>query len=162
MPEHPRTALHPLSATERAAVDELLVEARQQLNVDVLVFRLAIGKELCLAAYTGVEPDRLIAVMPANQGIAAEIMRTRQPFIVENSPRDPVTAFLHWMGQMIRRKFLFMSCVSVPVMACGEVVGIVGAFSVRDERRFNRDEVNLLMQYGRRISRCLAMEPEGD
>lgn len=100
-------------------------------NTDDLVFDIARGER------SGILARRRV---PRGQGLAGECARTRQPIVVNDAQTDP--RLLRSLDEA--SGFVTQKLVAVPMVAGGELIGVLEAVNTTDGRDFVRKDVRLL------------------
>lgn len=139
------TALARLDLDE--LLDELLTRVRELLGADTaaVLLRDAEGDRLTARAAAGLEEEVLQGVrVPLGKGFAGRIAAERRPVVLDRIDRSTVMNRLLW-EKGIR------SLLGVPLLAAGELVGVLHVGSLR-ERRFTDENVHLLQLVGDRIA----------
>src|ERR1700760_690029 len=130
-----------------ALLEELLHRTRDILEVDtVAVLLLDVAtNELVARAAVGIEEEVEAGVrIPVGRGFAGRIAAARHPVILEDVDHADV------MNPILRQKKI-KSMLGVPLIAAGEVVGVLHVGSLTP-RIFRPDEVELLQLAGDRAA----------
>ncbi|HEV2642634.1 MAG TPA: GAF domain-containing protein, partial [Candidatus Elarobacter sp.] len=145
-------ALQAISAValEHVRLDDLLTSLLGRIQDTLDVDNVAIllpnetGRELALYSVQGPEEAVLgKTIVPFGEGVAGTIAATRRALIVENLAMVPVS------NPFLREHFT--SLLGVPLLAEGQLVGVIHVDTVR-ERRFTDGERELLETLAERIA----------
>jgi len=82
--------------------------------------------------------------MPADVGIAGELIRERQPIAIENVELSAATAVLAQKARRDDSIFEFVSYAGAPLLVERRAVGVLGLYVKRQPRRFTYIELNHL------------------
>lgn len=114
------------------------------LKTDACVIRELRGNDLVLLGTHGVPKHHIIRSLPADQGIAEALVKRREPVTIVNAPKNPLTARIYARNQTQPGHFQFVSFVGAPMLAHGQVVGVMGAYMIKERRVFGEQEIDLL------------------
>lgn len=137
-----KSGLHILSVRdEKKRLEKIIEEAVSLLKGNGgKIYLVANGRQdIKLVAHQGYPPNRLRKFMQAHpaKGMAAEVLKTRRPLIVNNYPDYP--------NAIPDLTDLFHSVVEVPLLIGNDIIGVLGVSGTR-KRKFNENDVNALMQ----------------
>jgi sigma-B regulation protein RsbU (phosphoserine phosphatase) len=128
-------------------LDELLERVRDLLNADTAAILMLDphARQLVATASKGLEDEVRRGIrIPIGQGFAGRIAQSRQPVaILDVTPAEVVNPVLLEMG--------IRSLLGVPILAAGEVVGVLHVGSLTP-REFTADDVGLLQLAADRAS----------
>lgn len=114
------------------------------LDTDACVIRELKEGDLYLIAKEGI-PDGIVKPkLPADEGIAAQLIKNRLPVQINNVPVNPVTANLYKRTEPDPDHFKFLSYAGSPMLAHGDVVGIIGVYTTKCSRKFTQKDLDLL------------------
>ncbi|MCS6776162.1 MAG: GAF domain-containing protein [Chloroherpetonaceae bacterium] len=117
---------------------ELAELARQAFEMDGCIIRVLEGEQLTLLAHAGVPEEVLNTALPANFGIAGQLLKQKRPIAIENVQKHPLT---HRLAGVLPRSYRFTSYAGVPLLVEGRAVGVLGVYSVCRQKQFS--EVDL-------------------
>lgn len=129
------------------------------LNTDVSIVRRRRGAWLNLMATYGIQAHELPPAVAVNEGLAARMIRDGQTVVVEDVSRAEVTRNLHTSARdgSERRKLIFRSFAGTPLKAVDDrVVGVIGVYSIWDNRRFSPDDIAFLEAAAALLGRVVA------
>lgn len=112
-------------------VAELCRDVADALRLDACVIRLLDGDVLVLAGQYGFDSKLIVSHLEA-YGAAEEMLRTLRPLAIEDVEESEITAPHHGRPTTVD----FRSFAGAPMIAGGEVVGLIATYSVREVRRF--------------------------
>lgn len=95
---------------------------------DASVIRELQKSSLQLLAATGVDKSMLPSTMAAREGIAGTMLKSRRGIIINDVPRDPITANIH--AAATGRYFTFAHYAGAPMLVEGSAVGVLGIYRV--------------------------------
>ncbi len=112
-----------------------------RMDVDAASLRTVDDGELELVSCAGIPPAQRVPRLPANQGIAREIMASHRPLTIEYVPNHPATA-----PKVEARpgSFQFQSFAGAPLMSDGVVTGILGVYTTGHTRVFTPADLGQL------------------
>lgn len=137
-------------------LQEALYNALQQIvevmNLDIaLIFILnKDGNELVLNAYHGITDEFADSIrqIGMREGLSGRVAFTGEPLIVADAADDP-----HLNNEIVAKERVVAQLI-VPVKARDQVTGTL-AVSMRGQRRFTSDEIEILMAIGDEIGMAL-------
>ncbi|MFZ5917003.1 MAG: GAF domain-containing protein [Chloroflexota bacterium] len=80
--------------------------------------------------------------MPRNKGIAGWVMNSRQPLIVDDVSQDP-----RFYEGFESSRFHTANIICIPLIARGDIIGVLQVLNKSSGERFNQDDLNLLMTF---------------
>ncbi len=131
-------------------------EVCRVMDVDACVVRGLNGNILHLLGLHGVQREILSADLPANAGIAAELLQGGRPVTITNTPIDPITARIHRLSLRKPGHFTFQSYAGAPMFADGRIVGVLGVYMIEQPRAFDEGDLNLLQTLANTIGIAFA------
>lgn len=132
----------------------------RELQVDVAIVRRRRGAWFNLLAASGIEINELPPAVAASEGMAAQLVRGGQTLVIEDVSNSEVTRNLHSAarGDNQRRGLIFRSCATTPLKAGDRVVGLMGIYSVWDNRRFPPEDLAFLEAAAALLAQELAID----
>ncbi|MBN1510432.1 MAG: response regulator, partial [Phycisphaerae bacterium] len=128
----------------RVQVSSLLEQVCSAYGVDASVVRTLEGSDLELLAAVGIPICQLCGRLPADVGIARELIHERKPLAIENVETKSTTALLASDARRDATKYWFRSYAGAPLLVENRAVGVLGIYSTQGERRFTESELNHL------------------
>ncbi len=98
-----------------------------------LEFRIAVG---------GSGQDLVGSRIPAGRGLAGEVASSGKPVIVNNASQDP-----RWSGEAADGDFHTQAVLAVPLVAQGNVVGVLEVINKKDGSIFIDEDVDVLSTF---------------
>jgi sigma-B regulation protein RsbU (phosphoserine phosphatase) len=143
---------------EETFLAELLARVRTVLQVDTAALMLLdrLAGQLIATAASGLEEEVNQGVrMPVGRGFAGRIAATRQPMILDRVDHEKV------LNPVLMHKGI-QSLMGVPLVAAGEVMGVLHVGSL-SSRRFTQEDSDLLQLAADRAATAVAsLEARGD
>ena len=124
------------SAPLDGQMEELARKVRAAFSADACIIRVLEGKELRLLAGSGIPIAQLHPFITVGWGISGEIMASRRPLVIADTRRHPATASV---TNTLSDSYLFHAYAGVPLLAEGQVIGIMGLYS-RSAAAFSQED----------------------
>ncbi|HLK56434.1 MAG TPA: GAF domain-containing protein, partial [Chthonomonadaceae bacterium] len=120
---------------------DLAEQVRQVFGVDSCIIRILEGEDLVLLASAGIPEINLLPRIPADWGIARDILAQRRAFSVQDITR--------YMGMrpptlQIRNPYIFQSYAGAPLCVEDRIVGVIGIYETREVRDFTQADLEQL------------------
>ncbi len=137
---NPIVGAGPLESQVRSLLEQVCLA----YGVDASVVRTLEGEELELLAAVGIPACQLGRRLPANVGIARQLIHECRALAIENVETEPTTALLASDARRNPTTYWFRSYAGAPLLLENRAIGILGIYSARLERRFTASELNHL------------------
>lgn len=124
-------------------LDTIMLTIKEVLDTEGCSLLLYVKEDDCLVFHTSKgEKSELLPSMkvPKGKGIAGLVLETLQPMIVNDAPNDP--RIYRQIDESVG--FTTRNLICVPMIAQGEVQGVVEAVNTVDRNSFDENDVTLL------------------
>jgi PAS domain S-box-containing protein len=128
---------------------------RDAFQVDAVVVRTLNDDDLTLLASTGIPNDLLVESIPAQSGIGEKILSTRRAMAFTNI-RKELPSSVHRRQGDEKPQFEFLSYAGAPMLIGHTIIGVIGIFTVDEERTFSKTDLEHLQIVANHISVAIA------
>ncbi|HAP35511.1 MAG TPA: hypothetical protein DCQ28_06050 [Bacteroidetes bacterium] len=135
---------------------EMIEQVKHAFNVDSVIVRLLEDGQLNLLASIGVQEDLLNRSIPANYGIAHQILQSRRALTIKNIQEKDTIHFPKIPSDKEGVMFRFTSYAGAPLLIGHTVIGIIGMFTKDDPREFFGTDLEHLQIVANHISVAIA------
>ncbi|MDP1677311.1 MAG: PAS domain S-box protein [Bacteroidota bacterium] len=137
-------------------IKKMIEQVKHAFTVDSVIVRVVDDGQLNLLASIGVEEAQLDRSIPANCGIAYQIIMNRHALAIKNIDANDEAYFSKSSTEEEITKFGFVSYAGAPLLIGQAVVGIIGLFTKDDPREFSRTDLEHLQIVANHISVAIA------
>jgi PAS domain S-box-containing protein len=139
----------------RKQVTSMAEQVRDAFQVDAVVVRTLQDDALTLLACTGIPNDLLVESIPAHSGIGEKILSTRRALTFANI-RNELPSSVHRRQGDEKPQFEFLSYAGAPMLIGHTIIGVIGIFTVNEERTFSKTDLEHLQTVANHISVAIA------
>ncbi|MFB3895529.1 MAG: ATP-binding protein [bacterium] len=128
------------SSSLREILNQLVFFTAELLRSEICVLRLIEGDQLTLGAQVGMPAGMVVPKLPTTEGIAAWIVKHKQPLRIDDIKTNPITKQYYLQ---YGTRFDYSSFLGAPLLVRNDLIGILGVYS-KSFRQFTDTELDHL------------------